>query len=174
MKKPILIVAVILAVLVGIRVVMGLAPQDDKKLIREALAESIKASKEGRPGGVMDMISDKINVNGTPINKGPIADWIRKSKPEIVVQKQDPVITGEEAQITSPVQVKLSLPIGNGSAFDQTVNDVTMVFSKESATDFLVIPTTRWRLREVRLPEDVASQLGSGFSGFGGMGSFGL
>jgi hypothetical protein len=175
MKKPILVIAAILAVLVGVRVVMGLAPQDDKKLVREALAESIKASREGRPGGVMDKISDKLTVNGDQRVSNPqIADWIRNSKPDIVVQKQDPVIIGEEAQITSPVRVKLQLPIGNGTAFDQTISDVTLVFAKESATDWLIIPTTKWRLREVKLPEDVATQLGSGFGGFGGMGSFGF
>jgi hypothetical protein len=175
MKKPILIVAAILVVLVGVRVVMGLAPQDDKKLVREALAESIKASKEGRPGGVMDKISDKLVINGEPIVSNPqIANWIRNSKPDIVVEKPDPVIVGDEAQITSPVRVTLANPIGTGNAMDRTVSDVTLVFVKESATQFLIIPTTKWRLREVKLPDNVVSDFASGFGGFGGLGSFGL
>ena len=174
MKKPILVVAAILVVLVGVRVVMGLAPQDDKKLVREALAEAIKASREGRPGGVMDKISDNLNVNGDPVRKGQVMNWIRNSKPDVTVEKQDPVIIGEEAQITSPVQVKLKLPIGNGIAFDRTIDNVTMVFAKESATDWLIIPTTRWRLREVKLPDDVADEFTSGLSNFGGLGSLGL
>lgn len=175
MKKPILVIAAILVVLVGVRVVMGLAPQDDKKLVREALAESIAASREGRPGGVMDKISSKLVINGEPLVSNPqIANWIRNSKPDVVVEKPDPVIMGDEAQITSPVRVKLANPIGNGNALDRTVNDVTLIFAKESATTFLIIPTTKWRLREVKLPDSAVSDFAGGFSGFGGFGSFGL
>ncbi len=171
-KKPILIVAGILVLLVGVRVVMGLSGADDKKLIQEALAESIKASKEGRPGGVMDKISDKLVVNSEQVGKSQIGNVIRDMKPDVEVLKQDPIITGEEAQITSPVRLKVSLPIGNGTAFDQTINDVTLIFAKESATDWLIIPTTKWRLREVKLPDDVMNQIGGlgGLGGFGGMG----
>jgi hypothetical protein len=159
MKKPILIVAVILVVLVGVRVLMSLGGGgDDKKLVREALVESIKASKEGRPGGVMDKISDKLTVNSEQVaSMGQISNWIKNSKPDIEVVQQDPVILGDEAQITSPVKVKLSLPGGNN--FDRTIEGVTLVFAKESATEWLFIPTKKWRLREVKLPEDVASQL---------------
>ncbi|MBC8066316.1 MAG: hypothetical protein H7Y17_15910 [Chlorobia bacterium] len=174
MKKPILIVAAILVVLVGVRVIMSLGAPDDRKLVREALAESIKASKEGRPGGVMDKISDKLTVNNERFNKGSIGNWIRDMKPDVEVLKQDPVIIGEEAQITSPVRVKLSMPIGTGSAFDQTIEGVTLVFAKESAMDWLVIPTTKWRLKEVKLPDDVMSQFSAGLGNFGGLGSFGL
>lgn len=171
-KKPILIVAGILVLLIGVRVVMGLSGADDKKLIQEALAESIKASKEGRPGGVMDKISDKLVVNSEQVGKSQIGNVIRDMKPDVEVLKQDPIITGEEAQITSPVRLKVSLPIGNGTAFDQTINDVTLIFAKESATDWLIIPTTKWRLREVKLPDDVMNQIGGlgGLGGFGGMG----
>lgn len=170
MKKPILIVGGILVLLVGVRVIMGLAPADDKKLIREALSESIKASKEGRPGGVMDKISDKLTVNDARFQKGQIGKVIRDMKPDVEVVQQDPVIIGEEAQITSPVRLKVSLPIGNGTAFDQTIQGVTLVFAKESATEWLIIPTSKWRLKEVKLPDDVMSQIGNiggGFSGFG-------
>lgn len=170
MKKPILIVGGILVLLIGIRVIMGLAPADDKKLIREALSESIKASKEGRPGGVMDKISDKLTVNNEQFRKGQIGNIIRDMKPDVEVVKQDPVIVGDEAQITSPVRLKVGLPIGNGTAFDQTIQGVTLVFAKESATDWLIIPTSKWRLKEVKLPEDVMSQIGNIGGGFGGFG----
>lgn len=174
MKKPILIILGIVALLVGIRVVMGLGGQDDKKLVREALAESIKASREGRPGGVMDKISDKLEVNDERFSRSQIANVIRDSKPEIEVLRQDPVIMGDEAQITSPVKVKIGLPIGNGTAFNQTIDRVTLVFAKESATEWLIIPTSKWRLKEVKLPDDVMSQLSGLGGGFGGFGAFGL
>lgn len=173
MKKPILIVAGILILLVGIRAIMAMGGADDKKLIREALAESIQASKEGRPGGVMDKISDKLTVNNEQFRKGQIFDVIRDMKPDVEVLQQDPVVMGDEAQITSPVRLKLKLPIGNGSAFDQTIQDVTLVFAKESATEWLVIPTTKWRLKEVRLPDNVMSQI-SGLGNLGSLGGFGF
>lgn len=170
MKKPILIIGGILVLLVGVRVIMGLAPADDKKLISEALAESIKASKEGRPGGVMDKISNKFTVNNERFGNRQISDVIRDMKPDVEVVKPDPVVIGDEAQITSPVRLKVGLPIGNGTAFDQTIQGVTLVFAKESATEWLIIPTTKWRLKEVKLPEDVMSQIG----GLGSFGGFGL
>jgi len=177
MKKAILVVAGLLILLVGARILMSLGGQDDKKLVREALAESIKASREGRPGGVMDKISDKLTVNDARFSRGQIANVIRNSKPEVEVLQQDPVIIGEEAQITSPVKVRIPLPVGNGSAFDRTINDVTLVFAKESATEWLIIPTSKWRLTEVKLPDDVMSQfndIGGAMGGFGGLGGFGL
>lgn len=176
MKKTILVVVGILVVLVGVRTIMSLGKPDDKQLVREALAESIAASKEGRPGGVMDKISDKLMVNSQQVaSMGQIANWIRDSKPDVEVKNQDPVIIGEEAQITSPVRVKLTFP--GGAGFDQTIDDVTLIFAKESATDWLIIPTTKWRLREVKLPDNVMDQfsgLGGGFGGFGGLGGLGL
>jgi len=158
MKKPILIAVAVLVVLLGVKVLMSLGGGDDKALVREALTESIKASKEGRPGGVMDKISDKLTVNNEQVaSMGQISSWIKNSKPDIEVLTQDPVIMGDEAQITSPVKVKLSLPGGND--FDKTIEGVTLIFAKESATDWMIIPTKKWRLREVKLPDDVAAQL---------------
>jgi hypothetical protein len=69
--------------------------------------------------------------------------------------------------------LKLSAPIGKAVAFDGTIKDVTLIFAKESATDWLIIPTTKWRLKEVKLPDDAMSQLSSS-GGFGGFGGFGL
>jgi hypothetical protein len=172
MKKPILIVAALLVVLVGIKAIVTMTGVDDKKLVREALAESIAASKEGRPGGVMDKISDELTVNDERFSRSQIANVIRDSKPDVTVEKQDPVIMGDEARITSPVNVKIKLPVGPGTAFDQTIDGVTLVFAKENATEWLVIPTRKWRLKEVKLPSDVMSQL-SGLGGFGGFGAFG-
>jgi hypothetical protein len=173
MKKPILIIAAILVVLVGIRAITMLGGADDKTLVREALDESIKASKEGRPGGVMDKISEKLTVNDQQVaSMGMIANWIKNSKPDVNVLKRDPVIMGETAQITSPVRVQLSLP--GGSNFDQTIDGVTLVFAKENATEWLIIPTSKWRLKEVKLPDDIASQFSSGLGGFGGFGGIGF
>jgi len=158
MKKPILALVGLLVVLFGVKAILTIGGPDDKTQVREALQESIKASKEGRPGGVMDKISDKITINGEQmVSTNQIANWIRNSKPDVVVPQQDPVIIGDEAQITSPVTVKADMP--GGVSFDRTIKGVTLIFAKESATEWLVIPTAKWRLKEVKLPDDVVSQL---------------
>ena len=158
MKKPTLIIAAILVVLVGVRVVLSMGGGDDKALVKEALQESIKASKEGRPGGVMDKISDHMTVNGQEVaTTRQIADWIKNLKPDVVVTKPEPVILGDEAQITSPVSIKGS-GMG-GFSFDKTIDNVTLIFARENATEWLIIPTKKWRLKDVKLPDDIASQL---------------
>jgi hypothetical protein len=158
MKKPILALVGLLVVLFGVKAILTIGGPDDKTQVREALQDSIKASKEGRPGGVMDKISDKITINGEQmVSTNQIANWIRNSKPDVVVSQQDPVILGDEAQITSPVTVRANMPGGVG--FDRTIKGVTLIFAKESATEWLIIPTTKWRLKEVKLPDDVVSQL---------------
>ena len=157
MKKPILVLAAILVVLVGARAVLSMGGGDDKKQIVEALQESIKATKEGRPGGVMDKISDHFTINDTDVvARGQIINWIKNLKPDITVSHQDPVITGDEAQITSPVSIKGK---GMGIDFDRTVEGITLIFAKESATEWLVIPTKKWRLKDVKVPDDIAAQL---------------
>ena len=158
MKRPILIVAAVVVVLIGVRVIMGLNGPDDKTLVREALAESIKASKEGRPGGVMDKISNKLTVNGDErFSSGQIIQFIKNSKPDVEVQRPEPIVIGNEARITSPVSLKVSMPGGN--EINQTLDNVTLIFEKEDSMSWLIIPSKQWRLKEVTLPENFMSQL---------------
>lgn len=158
MKRPILIVAAIVLVLVGIRIVAGLNGPDDKQLVRQALADSIKASKEGRPGGVMDKISNKLTVNDTEVGQmGNIANFIKQSRPDVEVLTPDPVILGDEARITSPVKVSMSLP--GGAGFDRTIDNVILIFAKEDSMTWLIFPSKQWRLKEVKMPDDVMGQL---------------
>ena len=97
-----------LCALIVLRVIFAPKP-DDQKLIREALAASIDASREGRPGGVMDKISEKFNINGMqPGSRWDIAKFIRDSKPEIVVENTTALVEGDTARITSPVQIKFA------------------------------------------------------------------
>lgn len=158
MKRLILIVAAVVVVLIGVRVIMSLNGPDDKTLVREALTESIKASKEGRPGGVMDKISNKLTVNGDErFSSGQIIQFIKDAKPNVTVLRPEPIVTGDEARITSPVTLNVSMPGGN--EINQKLDNVTLIFEKEDAMTWLVIPSKQWRLKEVTLPEDFMSQL---------------
>ncbi|HWA83466.1 MAG TPA: hypothetical protein VG820_08545 [Fimbriimonadaceae bacterium] len=151
----------VLAVLaVGGRYIYGLANRpDDKTQIRQALADAIKASKEGRSGSVIDLLSEHFKVNGEQPGFGQIAKMVKESHPDIVVNDTDPVISGDAAQITSSVRVTGTFFGAGQQTFD--FKDAQLYFKKESAMDWLIFPTTKWRLSDVRLPDNELPSLGS-------------
>lgn len=133
----------------------------DKELIQTALKESIEASREGRPGGVLEYLSANFTVNSEQYGTRDIAKTIREMKPHVELERDEPSISGDSATITSPVKLSLSLP-----PVSYTVGQVTMSFSRETARKWLIFPTTRWRLKGVDVPEqvveDVRQQFGNG------------
>jgi hypothetical protein len=157
--KTLLIVVAVVAILGGIRVALSLGgKQDDQKLISEALQESLQASKEGRPGGVLDKLSASFKFNDQEMtaNTRQIADFIKKQKPDVTIQNSEAVITGDEARIVSPVDLKVNFL---GQSIDRRLKEVTIVFRKEEAREFLVIPTRKWRLTDVRVPDSTVTDL---------------
>ncbi|HVT12329.1 MAG TPA: hypothetical protein VHE55_08675 [Fimbriimonadaceae bacterium] len=148
------LVLLLLAVLaVGGRYIYGIANRpDDKTQIRQALAEAIKASKEGRSGSVIDLLSEHFKVNGEQPGFGQVAKLIKESHPDIVVDDTDPVVSGDSAQITSSVKVTGTFFGGGQQSF--SFKDVQLYFKKESAMDWLIFPTTKWRLSDVSMPEN--------------------
>jgi len=148
----------LLAVIV-VRIGIGMANRpNDTQLIHEALNEAIKASKEGRPGGVVELFSRNLKVNDIDVspNQGQIANFIRTQKPDVTVTKTTPSISGDEARIVSPVELDM------GMFGKRNIDNVTLIFKREDATDFLIIPSSKWRLIEVRAPESAISDLMSG------------
>jgi hypothetical protein len=157
-----LVIVGIVIVLLCAKVAINIANKpDDPKLIQLALTEAIQASREGKPGGVMDLLSQNLKLNGTDVaaNANQIRDFIRKQHPDITVDDPSPQITGNEARIVSPVQLDFGL-IGKRS-----VPDVTMIFRKEDATEYLIIPTRKWRLTEVMAPDYAVAEFVSGNGG---------
>src|SRR6266852_617772 len=138
-------IVIVLALVFGVKAFMT-SRQSDETLVRKALTEAIKASKEGRPGGVMDYLSDQLKLNNQEPGRRQIADFIKNSHPEIEVQNADPVIRESErtAQINSEVRVKFSLP--GGMAVDKSIPNVTMKFQREDSRVWLIIPSKQWRL----------------------------
>ena len=158
-NKTFIGLGVLLVFLVGGKVLLSsMGQEDDKALIQKALAESIKASREGRPGGVMDKLSENITFNGQNEggNQRDIARYIHDSKPEITVDKIEPIVSGEEATIVSPVDITLSLLTVSTT---KHLKQVTLVFRKEESRDWLIIPVKRWKLAEVQVPETTVSDL---------------
>ena len=157
MNKPLIWIIVGIVVLLGIRVaITSLNAPDDQTQIQTALAESIKASKEGRPGGVMDMLSSNLKLNDmdTSGNRSQIVRYIKENSPDVTVIEKQAVITGDEAQIRSPVDLTLNFL---GQKMERRIEDVTMVFKREDDRAYLVFPTKRWKLAEVHIPEESVS-----------------
>jgi hypothetical protein len=153
LNKVVIWVIVAAVALFGIRIVMSRMNQEsDQVLIERALAESIQASKEGRPGGVMDKLSKSLKFNelDTSGNRSQIAQYIKQNKPDVTVVNKKAVVSGEEARIISPVNIKIGF-LGQG--IERELKDVTMVFRKEEDREYLIFPTTKWKLAEVTVPD---------------------
>jgi len=125
--------------------------RSDVELIREAFNESVEASKEGRPGGVMDLISANFRINDESPSRNQIADVIRRSRPDVEVVQFDPIIRGDQATVVSPVRLEASVLTQRMKfAFE----DVRLTFQREPGTRWLFFPTRRWRLVQVQVPPE--------------------
>lgn len=161
MKRALGIVALVLVLLAGVGIVSRLRSHgDDKAMIQETLQESLQASREGKAGGVLDALSKSLTVNDQQAdgNFGQIANFIKNQKPDLNVTNPNPIVTGDEATITSPVEIKTSLPIVGEHTV--TVKDVVLTFHKETAREYLFIPVPKWRLVGVQAPPMAVDTLG--------------
>jgi len=158
-----------LAALAVIVLVLGHASSrprtSDSEQIVAALNDSIKASKEGRAGGVLDKLAEGFQVNNQSLTSSQIANAIKKYQPNVTVLQPLPVVTNDEAHILSPV--KLSVNILGGS-HDFTLKDVDIEFHRETSRAWLIFPVDTWHMTKVNMSEDSLS----GFSFLGGMGGF--
>ena len=164
-KLPLVLLGLFVALIAG-RFIYGMvAAPTDEVLIKSALDEAIEGSKEGRTGSLVDLISNKFQVNGAGASINKVADLVRKSRPDVQLKSKTPVIDGNNAQITSDATITASF-LGNRQTF--TLHDVTLSFKKESATDWLIFPTTKWKLTDVSFSSDQIPVFG-GLAGFGGL-----
>ena len=157
--KAFMILGIVIVFAVGGRMILSvLNPPNDLALIKTALADSIKATKEGRPGGVMDKLSVNLKFNGESEsgNRNEIARYIRNSRPEVTVEQIEPVVTGDEARIVSPVDLKIGLLGVNKEAH---LKEVTIVFKKEEDHEWLFFPSQKWKVAEVQVPNDSVADL---------------
>lgn len=161
MNRAYVILAVLLVAIVGVGAASRILGQgDDKAMIKETLRLSLQASREGKPGNVMEALSKSLTVNDQEAsgNMGMVANYIKNQKPDLEVTNPTPIVTGDEARILSPVKIKTSLPFVGEKTI--TVKDVTMVFHRETAREYLVIPVKKWRLVQVLAPPVALDTLG--------------
>jgi hypothetical protein len=155
MKRWPLFLLGLLVLAIGGKYILGvLNAPDDKAQIKQALAEAIKASREGRPGSVIDKLSENFKVNGEEPGSRRIADLIKSSHPDVKIQDSDPLVSGDTAQINSDVTVSADYA---GMRFDKDLKGVQLQFKKEASTEWLIFPTSKWHLSAARLsPEQIA------------------
>jgi hypothetical protein len=165
-KTIVLSVIGLAALLLVLRLTVFAPQPDDQKEIAQALQNSIQASKDGRPGGVLDLLSEKFKINEQSPGTFNIAKFIRDNKPDITVANTTAVVSGDTARIDTPVHVKFSYLT---QTFDKDIQGVTLVFQKEEAHKYIFFPTTEWHLTNVEVPNDAIPIDIGGDSGFGGM-----
>jgi len=149
----------IAGILFGYRVVSDLnARGNDETQIRVALNESIKASKDGKAGGVLDLFSQNLTLNRQemPVDRRQIAQFIKDYKPDVEIPNQEVQVIGEEARIISPMELSIG-PFGT-----RTVSEATFVFKRESDRLYGIIPSSKWRLTDVTVDETAIQDLVTG------------
>jgi len=156
-----------LAAAIGLVIALGLASgfglfggPSDRELIEIALKDAIQASREGRPGGVLDFISKRFEVNGEQYGTRDISNTIKDMRPDVEIERPAPTITGDSATITSPVRLSVSLP-----PVGMNISSVTIHFARENGTNWLIFPTKKWRMVRIEIPDDVVNEVRDQFSG---------
>ncbi len=147
--------------LIGVGLTSLLSGGDDQKLIQDALKASIQAGKEGKPGGVMEMLSMKVKLNDTEFNGGSreIANFIKNSKPDLSFSNSKAIITGDEARIISPAHIEVQILTNKVS---RDLSAVTLVFKREDDRAYLIFPAKKWKLTEVIVDPSQIGDLTSG------------
>lgn len=162
-NQVIVVISMAALLVLGIRLTFRCEP-DHQKLVSEALQKSIQAGKEGKPGGVLEVLAQSFEINKqSPGTRRDIADFVRNARPDVEVLEVNPVILGNEAVVTSPVRVKFSFL---GSSIDRRFDHVSIVFGKREGFQWGIVPRTEWEILRVEVPpgeiEDLFS-IGSGF-----------
>lgn len=141
-----------LLTLVVINVIAVMNKPDDETQILQALEEMRIASIEGRPGGVLEYISDSIQL---PVEtedqwygrspKAQIARFLRQAEIRSVEIADTKVeLHGELAQVTCSVKADLSYPAFGDVpiAFDHVVIE----FRREASRRLFIVPDSTWRV----------------------------
>lgn len=165
-KTIVLTVIGLAVILLALRLTIFAPQPDDQKEIAQALQNSIQASKEGRPGGVLDLLSDKFKINQQTPGTFNIAKFIRDNRPDITVANTNAVISGDTARIDTPVHVSFNYLT---QTVNQDIPNVTLEFQKEEGHKYIFFPDTEWHLTNVEVPNNsIPIDIGD-TGGFGGM-----
>lgn len=121
-------------------------PSDIEKL-RRSVAEIEESGREGDPFGFLDELRGDLTFNGKPeASKGEIGQWVKQGKPQIEFLRRVPQIEGDQARLITDVTVAAEwMGMAQGVTFEQ----VELVWQRETAWKWAVLPVTGWRLAQV-------------------------
>lgn len=155
-KQRVLVTIVSLAVLAIAGLLLFSRDPSDEQQIRDALRDSIQAGKEGRPGGMLEILSRDFNYDSIPFEQAQaVQRYIRDGKPDVTIDNWLPEIDGDLAVIKTSATVKVGIPFNTSFTFP----DCTLTFRRERASKFLIFPGTKWRLWRADTRNAAASDL---------------
>ena len=152
MKKLAIAVSILLLGLISYSL-FGPKP-DDRDQILTALKDSIAASKEGRTGSVLELLSRNFKLNGEGINGSQVVSMINKYRPNISISNKNPDIDGDKAVIRSSAALEVSLP-----PLTLNLDRVSLNFERQQTFHWMIIPSHDWKLVSVSIPDDVMQQV---------------
>jgi hypothetical protein len=147
-------------ILIGVIIFPLFNGPTDEEMILEVLQQSADASEAGQPGGVLDALSRTITYNGRPVSdRSEVAEFIKTSHPSIDFLDLRTTIEEDEANVLADIE--LGMAGGLGPKFN--LNGVEIRLAKETGTKWLIIPTPKWRIVEIKTPSFDAGSLGPAF-----------
>ncbi|MBL8087853.1 MAG: hypothetical protein JNM85_07255 [Chthonomonas sp.] len=152
-----LIFGILLIGLAAVGFILMCSGPSDEELIRTALKDALTASREGRSGPVTDFVSTRATLDGEPApGMGSVADFVRKSKPDIALTDEHLSITGDKAAIQANAKVKMQILL-----FNQTLElkDVRIEFERESVLKWGLLPSSKWKITKISTNEQVPREL---------------
>lgn len=149
MVRKVLIVSCVVLVAALVGIFYATAPSDEE-LIEQALEDAIIASKEGKPGGVLEHLSRSFVYDGQQVfDWNEVSQFIKVAKPEIEIDADRPQIDGDQAIIVAHIEFKMGF---QALSIDNSIDNVEIRFGKESGTRWLIFPSPQWKITEVSAP----------------------
>ncbi|MBV6457774.1 MAG: hypothetical protein HONBIEJF_00894 [Fimbriimonadaceae bacterium] len=151
MKRTGWIVAVVVAAVITF---FGFRGPSDRELIDQAITESTRAGREGRPGGVLEYLSKSLKVNQIEYSgsRFDISRFVRESRPD--VQLDNRVVEVDEAAGTAIVtaSAKVSASIFGMGEISREIDKVRVHLERQDSRKWLLFPAKIWRIVSVDAP----------------------
>jgi hypothetical protein len=135
-------------VLFGILFWLAQPKGSDAQQISHVLEGATAASRAGKAGSTLDLLSHAFEVDGSHPEASDVADAIRRYRPDIEVQASSLSVVGDEGEMKAKVHVRGTFL---GAGFDTNLEGVKLTFSREPGLSFGFIPVRVWRLKRIDL-----------------------
>lgn len=118
----------------------------DQKLITKTLQDSTDAAAKGEPSDVLKYLSRSFTYDGQSTNTFDISKVIHQAKPKIAIMETTAQIEGDDATVTTPIDVQLNYM---GLDINKTIPNVQIQLKKETSFKWIFVPEPRWRIVSV-------------------------